>query len=165
MKHRHLDYDGVPAELRGPAAIDDLLDRGDLGDWRPLARAIAAEPYGALAEQVLQLCDAHPMQGTSPLWRAWIASRRARAAGRADRLPRATLRALRERRHLTQGQLAPRVGLSQSDLSKAERRADLKLSTLRALVEGLGLELRLVAVDPETGAAVELEVGGASPAG
>ena len=156
MIHRHLDYDDVPVEQRGAAAIDDLLERGDFTDWRPLARAIAADPFGALADRVLWLCDAHPMQGTSPLWRAWIAARRARAAGRADALPRATLRELRQARGVTQEQLARAVGMSQSDLSKAERRADPKLSTARALVAGLGLELRLVVVDPQTGEAREL---------
>jgi hypothetical protein len=154
--HRHLDYEGVPLERRGPAAIDDLLDRGDFSVWRPLARAIAADPFGSLAEQVLRLCDAHPMQGTSPLWRAWIAARRARALGRTDRLPPSTRRELRQTRHVTQEQLATTLGMSQSDLSKAERRNDPKLSTLRALVEGLGLELRLVAVDPTTGDAREI---------
>ena len=158
MIHRHLDYDGVGAELRGLAAIDDLLDRGDFTDWRPLVTAIAADAFGPLAEDVLRLCDAHPMQGTSPLWRAWIAARRARTAGRSDRLPRATLRELRQARHLTQEQVATVVGMSQSDLSKAERRSDPKLSTVRSLVEGLGLELRLVAVDPHTGAAQELAI-------
>lgn len=158
MIHRHLDYEGVPADQRGLAAIDDLLERGDFTDWRPLAKAIAADPFGSLAEQVSHLCDAHPMQGTSPLWRAWISARRARATGRSDRLPRATLRELRQARHVTQGQLAAAIGMSQSDLSKAERRSDPKLSTVRSLVEGLGLELRLVAVDPATGDAHEVAV-------
>lgn len=158
MNHRHLDYDGVPAEQRGLSAIDDLLDRGDFTDWRPLARAIAADPFGRLAERVSYLCDAHPMQGTSPLWRAWIAARRARAAGRTDRLPRVTLGDLRRGRHVTQEQLATAIGMSQSDLSKAERRSDPKLSTVRSFVEGLGLEFRLVAVDPKAGTAHELAI-------
>jgi len=158
MIHRHLDYEGVPAELRGLAAIDDLLERGDFTEWRPLAKAIAVDPFGELAEHVLRLCDAHPMQGTSPLWRAWIAARRARAAGRSDRLPPSTLRGLRQARRVTQQQLAKAIGMAQSDLSKAERRADPQLSTVRALVEGLGLELRLVAVDPGNGEASEITI-------
>lgn len=158
MIHRHLDYDGVPPHQRGLAAIDEVLERGDFSDWRPLARAIAADPFGSVADRVLRLCDAHPMQGTSPLWRAWIAARRARATGRSDRLPGTTLRALRRARHVTQQQLATAIGMSQSDLSKAERRSDPKLSTVRSLVAGLGLELRLVAVDPATGAACEIEM-------
>jgi DNA-binding transcriptional regulator YiaG len=158
MNHRHLDYAGVPAERRGLAALDDLLERGDFADWRPVARAIAEDPFGPLAEDVRRLCDAHPMQGTSSLWRAWIAARRARALGRSDRLPRATLRDLRQARHVTQQELARAVGMSQSDLSKAERRSDPQLGTVRALLDGLGLELRLVAVDPNTGEAHEIAI-------
>ncbi|MFI0607789.1 MAG: hypothetical protein ACH37Z_07790 [Anaerolineae bacterium] len=37
--------------------------------------------------------------------------------------------------------------MSQSDLSKAERRSDWRVSTLEAIVEGLGLRLRLEVVD------------------
>ena len=83
MRHRHLDYEGVPVEDLGLAALDDLLERGDFGDWRPLARAIARDPHGALSERVLHLCEAHPIQGTSALWRAWIADRRGRGSERA----------------------------------------------------------------------------------
>ncbi len=43
--------------------------------------------------------------------------------------------------------LAARIGMSQSDLSKAERRSDWRVSTLEAIVEGLGLRLRLEVVD------------------
>jgi hypothetical protein len=79
MIHRHLDNDVGPIEEWGLAALDDLLERGDLGDWRPLARAIAADPFGPLAERILKLCDAHPIYGTSAAWRNWIAHRRAMA--------------------------------------------------------------------------------------
>lgn len=75
MRHRHLEIpEGTPVEDLGLAALDDLLDRGDLDDWRPLLRAIAADPHGQLSERVLHLVDAHQMQGTSALWRGWIAS-------------------------------------------------------------------------------------------
>lgn len=73
MRHRHLDYPpDTPVEQLGRAAIDDLLDRGDLADWAPLAAAVARDPHGRLADVVLQLCAAHPMYGTSRLWTAWI---------------------------------------------------------------------------------------------
>lgn len=73
MRHRHLDYPpDAPVETLGRAAIDDLLDRGDLRDWAPLARAIARDPHGQLADTVLQLCAAHRMYGTSRLWTSWI---------------------------------------------------------------------------------------------
>ena len=57
---------------------------------------------------------------------------------------------------MTQATLAPRLGMSQSDLSKLERRADLRLSTLRAYVAGLGGDLTLVA--DIAGASAELTI-------
>lgn len=148
MIYRHLDYpEHTPVTALGDAALDDLLDRGDLADWRPLAQAISADPFGEVAERVLRLCDANPRYGTSPLWRAWIARRRAMAEGR--HAPEASLAELRRRRAVSQAALAARIGMSQSDLSKAERRTDWKLSTLGSIIEGLGWHLRVVVEDEE----------------
>lgn len=153
MIHRHLDYPPeTPLAELGPAALDDLLDQGDLDDWAPLARALTQDPYGSLADTVARLCDAHPMYGTSSLWRAFLDRARARAegalqeraAGRPSR-SRVHLADLRRERGVTQVVLAGRLGIAQSDLSKLERRADARLSSLRAYVAGLGGRLALVA--------------------
>jgi hypothetical protein len=78
--HRHLDYPrDTPAEALPRAAIVDILERGDLADWQPIATAIANDPTGPFAEDVLRLIETFPMYGTSALWRAWIDRRRARA--------------------------------------------------------------------------------------
>lgn len=146
MIHRHLDYPpDTPVHALGDAALDDLLERGDLTDWRPLARAIAADPFGDLAERVLRLCGANPRYGTSRLWRAWIARRRVLAE--RPRTVDVTLAELRSRRGLSQAALAERIGMAQSDLSKTERRTDWRLSTLRAIAAGLGLSIQVIAVD------------------
>ena len=55
------------------------------------------------------------------------------------------LRGLRERAGLTQQQVAAVMGVAQPDLSRLERRADAKLSTLRAYAEATGARLRLMA--------------------
>ncbi len=84
MNHRHLEVvSGTPAEALPLAAIVDILQRGDLDDWRPIARAIRRDPMGELAGKVLRLVDAYPMYGTSSLWRSWIDRCRARAEGAA----------------------------------------------------------------------------------
>lgn len=146
MIHRHLAYpEDAAVTALGDAALDDLLDRGDLRDWQPLAKAIAADPFGALADRVLRLCDANPRYGTSPLWRGWIAHRRARRLPAPS--PTLALGDLRRQVGLSQAALAARIGMSQSDLSKAERRSDWRVSTLEAIVEGLGLRLRLEVID------------------
>jgi predicted transcriptional regulator len=56
------------------------------------------------------------------------------------------LRALREAVGLTQGELAQRVDVTQSKLSKMERREDHRISTLRRYVEALGGNLEVCAV-------------------
>lgn len=162
MMHRHLDYPAdAQVESVGDAALDDLLERGDLADWLPLARAVAVDPFGGLAERVLRLCEANPRYGTSALWRAWIAHRR--AASQAPHCPEVTLADLRRRCGLSQAALAERIGMAQSDLSKAERRRDWRLSTLAAIAAGLGLRVRVVAVD-ETGRPVAT-IAAPSPTG
>ena len=59
------------------------------------------------------------------------------------------LNELRKARKLTQEQLAERLGIRQSNVSKVERRADLLVSTLREVVEAMGGELRVTARFPD----------------
>ena len=56
------------------------------------------------------------------------------------------LRALRQETGLTQESLARRIETTQSELSKLERRADCRVSTLRRYVEELGGNLEICAV-------------------
>jgi hypothetical protein len=93
----------------GPAAIDDLLERGDLEAWGPLLREIAADPWCATADTVLRLCDAHPAYGTSALWRAWIEGLRGRRGREVT-----TLAGARRRAGLTQTKVAERLGVAPS---------------------------------------------------
>jgi len=77
VRHRHLTDDvGLTR-----AAIDDILDRGMPEDWSELMRIVAKDPFGSVAEDVLRICSAHAMYGTSRLWPAAIAQLRGR--GRA----------------------------------------------------------------------------------
>jgi len=143
MRHRHLAVDpDAPVSALGSAALDDLLDRGDLDDWTPILREIRRDPGGELAERVLKLAEDHPMYGTSALWRGWIENQR---AGSRSFHAGAALRRLRVDRSLTQQELAVRLGVTQPEVSKLERRADVRLSTIRAYLAALGGQLRLVA--------------------
>ena len=138
MIHRHLRVPpDVAADALPAAALVDILERGDLDDWQPIAAAVARDPGSALADRVMRLVDAYPSYGTSPLWRAWIDRARARPEP-------ARLRALRQRAGLTQAELASRLSMSQSDLSKLERRADVRVSTLRAYAAALGGRVQVV---------------------
>lgn len=55
------------------------------------------------------------------------------------------LRAMREVAGKTQVELAKKMAVTQAELSRAERRDDHLVSTLRKYVEGLGGELEVVA--------------------
>ncbi|MGH3665497.1 MAG: helix-turn-helix domain-containing protein [Egibacteraceae bacterium] len=163
MRYRHLDYGlQTPVAQLGLAALDDLLDRGDLDDWAPLARAVAADPHGVLAERVLRLVDAHPMYGTSRLWRTWI-ERLRDCRGPRGAPPAATLRDLRQRAGLTQRQVAARMGVTQPDLSRLERRGDVKLSSLRGYTSAAGATLRLVADSAEGEVELVIDAKGLAP--
>lgn len=141
---RHLDHPvGTPVGELGSAAIDTILDRGDFDAWRDLAALIRREPFGPLAETVLRLCEAHEMYGTSTLWRSWIGELRAGTPSEGS------LSGLRRARGVSQQSLGERMGMQQSDVSKLERRRDVRVGTLRAYVRALGGELALVARFPE----------------
>src|SRR2546425_12841484 len=56
------------------------------------------------------------------------------------------LRDLRQLLGLTQEQAAKLAEMTQSELSKAERRTDRRISTLRRIIEALGGELEVHAV-------------------
>lgn len=72
MKHRHL-VDGVGYT---PAAVEDILDRGKPSDWAALRDVVVADPYGTVAQTVLDVCRSTYMYGTSALWSALIAALR-----------------------------------------------------------------------------------------
>jgi transcriptional regulator with XRE-family HTH domain len=67
-----------------------------------------------------------------------------RANGRQKKRA-ALLGELRRARQLTHESLAETLGMSQSEVSKVERRADLYVSTLRRYVEAMGGELQIFA--------------------
>lgn len=159
MIHRHLDVSAdTPVEALPLAAIHDLLDRGDLDDWRPLLRQIEGSPSGELARAVARLVDAYPMYGTSPLLRAWIERCRQRSDRRTlDGRETRSLASLRRSLGRTQEEVARAMGISQSDYSKLERRRDVRVSTLRSVAEALGGSAHLTVRLPDR--TVELVLG------
>jgi len=61
------------------------------------------------------------------------------------------LQKLREARHLTQASLANVMGVSQSEVSKIERRTDVYVSTLGSYVEAMGGRLEVSVIFPDGG--------------
>jgi transcriptional regulator with XRE-family HTH domain len=56
---------------------------------------------------------------------------------------------LRSTLAVTQEELADRLSIAQSNVSRLERRDDMLISTLRQVVQALGGELKITAVFPE----------------
>jgi len=63
-----------------------------------------------------------------------------------DEAPELNLRMLREMTGKTQNEMATVLELSQAELSRAERRADHLLSTIRKYVNALGGRMEVMAV-------------------
>jgi predicted transcriptional regulator len=68
------------------------------------------------------------------------------------------LKELRERRGVTQVELAERLGVSQASVSKLERRGNVSMRTLRGFVEGVGGELEVKARFGDETVSIELAV-------
>jgi transcriptional regulator with XRE-family HTH domain len=56
---------------------------------------------------------------------------------------------LRRARKITQEELAERLGTRQPNISKLERRGDVRVSTLRDVIEAMGGELQVIAHFPD----------------
>lgn len=63
---------------------------------------------------------------------------------------------LREARGLTQVELAERLEIRQVSVSRMEARSDVRVSTLRAVIEAMGGELQIHAVFPDAEYAIEV---------
>ncbi len=59
MQHRHLTTDVGWSK----AAIDSVLERGDLADWQELFAAVEQE--GNLAASVIEVAQQHPTPGSA----------------------------------------------------------------------------------------------------
>ena len=82
---------------------------------------------------------------------------RARAKKRANViLKRMTLDELRKDRKMTQGKLALAMKMEQSEVSRLERRSEVKLGTLRNYVSALGGHIEIRAVFPDKNVEIAL---------
>ena len=83
------------------------------------------------------------------------------AALREETLAEIGLNALRRTLNRSQTDLAAELGISQSAVSQLERGDDVRVSTLRSYVNGLGARLKIIAVfgEGETETAVPIRIG------
>ncbi|MCS6847519.1 MAG: hypothetical protein RMN52_07385 [Anaerolineae bacterium] len=65
MQHRHLNHSDYTL-----AAIDDVIEHGNLRDWVELARAVLRDDTGRLREKVQRICRAR-MADNPQAYRVW----------------------------------------------------------------------------------------------
>lgn len=121
VSFRNVEVDVTAPLSTWPAeAIEILIDRGSLSDWRRLALALAQDPWGPLARAVEDLIDLDCHYGVDRIMGRILRQQRDRStlAGRrryADRL-----RGLRLSAGLSMRQLADAAGTSAARVSDYE---------------------------------------------
>jgi DNA-binding transcriptional regulator YiaG len=98
-------------------AIQTALERGGLGDWRRLAAAIRADPWGPVARRIEELLAYSRPYGVAPAFERAIAQSRAAAEAAEREAVAVEVRELVDRSGLSQAEFASRVGTSASRLS------------------------------------------------
>ncbi|MGH3277411.1 MAG: helix-turn-helix domain-containing protein [Streptosporangiaceae bacterium] len=93
------------------------VERGTLPDWRRLMRAIRTDPWGPVAQQVIEAISISRPYGTAELLEGAIAQARKQAADSEREQVSAEVRMLVESSGLSSRDFAERIGTSRSRLS------------------------------------------------
>jgi DNA-binding transcriptional regulator YiaG len=106
-----------PVETWPFEGILAAVERGTLPDWRRLARVIRGDPWGPVAQQVLEAVELSRSYGTAQLLTAVIDSARQEAADAERRQVAGEIRDLVAWSGLSRQDFALRLGTSRSRLS------------------------------------------------
>lgn len=114
LRFRHLDVTPSDAVERwGVEGILAAIDRGGLADWRRIARAVRAQPYGEVAADLEQALDVAEDAGAAGALRASLGRSRMSDAQRLGQ----KLTEYVWSSGLSQAEFARRVGTSPSRMS------------------------------------------------
>ncbi|MDQ2874873.1 MAG: helix-turn-helix transcriptional regulator [Actinomycetota bacterium] len=108
---------GDPVESWPFEGILAAIERGTIPDWRRLAQAIAADPWGPVAQQVLEATQLSRPYGTTELLEGVIARARKLAADSERDQVASEVRELVGRSGLSRQDFADRMGTSRPRLS------------------------------------------------
>ena len=118
LKFRNVDASpNDPVESWPFEGILAAVERGTLPDWRRLAAAIRADPWGPVAQQVLEAVRLSRPYGTAELLEGVIAQARKLAADSERRNVAGEVRELVGVSGLPTQEFADRIGTSRSRLS------------------------------------------------
>lgn len=106
-----------PVEIWPFEGILAAVERGTLPDWRRLSSAVRADPWGPVAQQILEAVELSRPYGTSQLLMAVIERARQDAADAEREEVAGEVRDLVNRSGLTQQDFALRLGTSRPRLS------------------------------------------------
>ena len=106
-----------PVETWPFEGILAAVERGTLPDWRRLAQAIAADPWGPVAQQVLEAVRISRPYGTTELLEGAVARARELAADAERAQVASEVRELVGHSGLSRQEFADRIGTSRSRLS------------------------------------------------
>lgn len=110
-------------EVHGPVqewpyeAIVTVIERGTIGDWAMLTRAIRDDPWGPVSRQVEEYLSYEAPYGVAPLLTRAIASARKRRESEEKIEVARKVRDCIDRSGMTITEFAERVGTSRSRLS------------------------------------------------
>lgn len=106
-----------PVETWPFEGILAAVERGTLPDWRRLATAINADPWGPVAQQVIEALGLSRPYGTAELLEGVISRAREEAAESERHEVAAEIRSLVDGSGLSRQDFAGRIGTSRSRLS------------------------------------------------
>jgi DNA-binding transcriptional regulator YiaG len=118
LKFRNIDASPEdPVETWPFEGILAAVERGTLPDWHRLATAIKADPWGPVAQQVLEAVRLSHPYGTAELLEAVVARARKQAIDSERENVAAEVRDLVARSGLSRQDFAERIGTSRPRLS------------------------------------------------
>lgn len=107
----------MPIEQWPYEALVAVIERGTIGDWMPLIRAIELKPWGTVARRIEDYLGYASPYGTGPLLRRTIARARTAAEAQERAAVAARVRSLIKRSGLSNEEFARAIGTSRSRLS------------------------------------------------
>jgi DNA-binding transcriptional regulator YiaG len=121
VRFRNVDVDETAPLPTWPAeAIEILVDRGSLSDWRRLAAALADDPWGPLARTVEEVVSLGSHYGVDQMMKRLLQEERERSTLAGRRRYAEHLRSLRTSAGLSMRELAARAGTSAARISDYE---------------------------------------------
>jgi DNA-binding transcriptional regulator YiaG len=121
LHFRNIDFDpSAPMDQWPAEAIETLVDRGSLSDWRRLAEAIRHQPWGPAARTTETVIAWGEHYGVDALMANVIAGAREEVARRGRAEYAAQIRTWRRQAGMTLRQFAQAAGTSASRLSDYE---------------------------------------------